>query len=269
MEPAQRIAELETALATAERQLIESYPMASLGRLLAGIVHEINTPIGSIVSNNEVSARSLEMVRAKLRESAETGTPPPPKVLDVLDTLVSLSAVDRMACDRILSVIRGLKTHSRLGESDVRAASLPELIVGALKLACSEYKRRVKVETDFAALPDVECYPSQLSQVLLNLIVNAAQAIEGEGVIRLSTRQAGGMAEIEIADTGRGMTPEQQAKVFQQGFTTKPPGLGTGLGLSISHDIVVNQHKGSIEFESEPGKGTVFRIRVPFTQPKP
>lgn len=269
MEPAQRIAELETALAEAQRQLVESYPMATLGRLLAGIVHEINTPIGSIVSNNEVSARSLEMVRTKLRESAETGKAPPAKILELLDTLVSLSAVDRMACDRILGVIRGLKTHSRQGESDLRSASLPELIAGALKLACSEYKRRVKVETDFAALPDVECYPNQLSQVFLNLIVNAAQAIEGEGVIRLSARQASGMAEITIADTGRGMTPEQQAKVFQKGFTTKPPGLGTGLGLSISHDIVVNQHNGRIEFESEPGKGTAFRIRIPFTQPKP
>lgn len=266
MEQANRIVELEAALAESQRQLVDSYPMVSLGRLVAGIVHEINTPIGSVVSNNEVSSRCLEMIRTKLQESAKAGQPVQPKVLEVVDTLISLASVDRLACERILSVIRGLKTHSRAGEGELRTASLAELVLGAMKLACCEYKRRVTVETTLADLPDLECYPNLLSQVFLNLIVNAAQAIEGEGVIRVTTRQTGDWAEIEIADSGRGMTPQQKEKVFQRGFTTKPPGLGTGLGLSISHDIIVNRHKGTIQFESELGKGTTFWIRVPLRQ---
>lgn len=266
MDPSARITELEAELDQAHAKLTESYQMASVGRLMAGVIHEINTPIGSIVSNNEVLTRSLEMVRTKLQESIASGSAPPPRVLEILNTLISLASVDKMACERILSVIRGLKTCARVEEGELRSVDVADLVQGALRLAQSQYKRRVAMETSFADLPEVECYPHLLSQVFLNLIVNGAQAIEGEGRIKVTTRRAGEMAEIEITDTGRGMSSEQKTKVFQRGFTTKAPGEGTGLGLSISHDIVVEKHKGSIEFESELGKGTTFRIRVPFSQ---
>ena len=241
-------------------RLVEEYKMASVGRLLAGIVHEINTPIGSIFSNNEVLRRSLEMLRKTLAD-------PQPATLDkargILETCSGLASVDKIACERIESVIRGLKTFSRVDTAEMRKVDLNQEIRNTLKLTEGEFRRRVTVETDFGELPQVECYPQKLNQVFLNLLVNAGQAIEGEGRITVRTRLEGGAVHISIADSGRGMTDEQKQKVFTQGFTTKPVGIGTGLGLAISRQIVEETHGGKIEFESEAGAGTTFHVRIP------
>ncbi len=117
--------------------------------------------------------------------------------------------------------------------------------------------------TTLGELPEVECHPHLLSQVFLNLLVNAGQAIEGEGKITVRTRLEGASVHVAIADTGRGMTAEQRQKVFSAGFTTNPLGVGTGLGLPISRQIIQEVHGGSIEFESQPGVGTTFHIRIP------
>ena len=122
------------------------------------------------------------------------------------------------------------------------------------------------METDFADLPEVECYPHMLNQVFLNLLINAGQAIEGEGKIGVRTRVEGDRVHVSISDTGRGMTPEEQAKAFHAGYTTKPVGVGTGFGLSISRQIVEEKHGGTLDFESEPGVGTTFHIRIPIAQ---
>lgn len=240
----------------------ELHQMASLGRLLAGIVHEINTPFGSLCSNNQVVSRSIEKLGRLLED-------PRPESIDQARQIVvscqSLLAVDRLACDRIVSLIRGLKTFARVDDGAPRCISLNDHLRDAIKLTAAEFRRRVTVETDFGDLPEMECYPQMLSQVFLNLLVNAGQAIQGEGKITVRTRLEGDQVHISIADTGKGMTPEQQARAFEAGYTTKPIGEGTGLGLSISRDIV-QQHGGSIRFESRPGEGTTFHLCLPLHQ---
>ncbi len=245
------------------QRLAEEHQMASIGRLLAGIVHEINTPIGSIFSNNEVFRRSADMMRNLLAEPQPENLA---KAARILDTCASLAAVDKIACERIASVIRGLKTFSRVDSIDeLRKADINESLRSTLKLTQAEYRRRVAVATDFGDVPEVECYPHLLNQVFLNLLVNAGHAIEAEGTVTVRTRAEGGAVHIWISDTGSGMTPDVQARVFETGFTTKPVGVGTGLGLALSRRIV-EKHGGTIEFESEPGVGTTFHVSVPLRQ---
>lgn len=241
----------------------ELHQFAAIGRLLAGIVHEINTPIGSIFSNTEVILRSLETIEPLLAEGSPESMD---KARRIVSTCRSLASVDRIACERIRAVIRGLKTISRVDGAEARKVDLNEHLRDTIKLTQAEFRRRVCVETDFGELPEVECHPQMLNQVFLNLLVNAGQAIEGEGKIAVRTRLEDGCAHVEIADTGRGMTPEQKAKAFEAGYTTKPVGEGTGMGLSISREIIEEKHGGTIDFESAPGRGTTFHIRIPVRQ---
>jgi two-component system NtrC family sensor kinase len=238
----------------------ELHQMASIGRLLASIVHEINTPIGSIFSNNEVIRRSLEMLDPLLADGHPESLE---KARRIVVTCQNLAAVDRIACERIRSVIRGLKSLSRVDGNEPRKVDLNEQMRDTLKLTRAEFGKRVTVETELGELPEVECFPQMLNQVFLNLLINAAQAIDGEGTIRVCSALEGEMVHISIADSGRGMTAEQKAKAFEAGYTTKAVGEGTGLGLSISKEIIEQKHGGSIYFESAPGEGTTFHIRIP------
>ena len=258
----------EEQLELAHRKLAEAHKMASLGRLSAGIVHEINTPIGSILSNNETIRKSLEGLRRLIGEAEASGQPPPPKASVLLNTLVSLTEIDKIACERIYAVIRSLKTFARVNESDLRKVDLHEILLNTLKLSGCVFRRRVQVVTDFGELPEVECYPGLMNQVFLNLVVNAAQAIEGEGQITVRTRLEGEQVHIAISDTGRGIPPEVRPKIFSAGFTTKPIGEGTGLGLSITREFVEDTHGGSIHFETESGVGTTFHVVIPVQQPR-
>jgi two-component system, NtrC family, sensor kinase len=246
----------------------ELHQMASIGRLLAGIVHEINTPLGSIFSNNEVLARSLDKMGPLLaggrpEDLAKAGA--------IADSMRQLVAIDQIACERIRSIIRGLKTVARVDSAEPRRIDLNQHLRDTLKLTQAEFRKRITVETGFGELPEVECFPQALGQVFLNLLVNAAQAIDGPGTITVRTalEDSGATVHISITDTGRGMTPQQQAKALQAGFTTKAVGEGTGLGLSIAKEIVEEKHGGSISFESTPGVGTTFHVRIPVRQTPP
>ncbi|HLH16309.1 MAG TPA: HAMP domain-containing sensor histidine kinase [Bryobacteraceae bacterium] len=241
----------------------ELHQMAAIGRLLASVVHEINTPLGAIFSNTEVIVRSLELMQPLLADGS-------PEALEkagrLAATCQNLAAVDRIACERIRSIIRGLKTLSRTDAGEPRRTDLNRLVLDTLKLTEAEFGRRISVETELGELPEVECYPQLLAQVLLNLLVNAGQAIEGEGVIRVTTGIEDGAVHIAVADSGRGMSPEEQARAFRAGFTTKPVGEGAGMGLAISREIVEETHGGAIGFESQPGKGATFHVRIPLRQ---
>lgn len=240
----------------------ELHQMASVGRLLAGVVHEINSPIGSVFSNNEVMSRSLEIMDKLLADGRPESIEQARKIVR---TCQGLAGIDRIACERLRSVIRGLKKLSRV-DGEPRTVDLNEHLRDTLKLTQAEFKKRIEVETDLAELPEVCCYPQMLNQVFLNLLVNAGQAIEGEGKIRVSTCLEGGAVHIAISDTGCGMTRQQRERAFEAGFTTKPEGEGSGLGLAIARQIVEEKHGGTIDFESKPGVGTTFHIRVPLEQ---
>lgn len=254
-------------LETANHKLAEAHRMASLGRLSAGIVHEIKTPIGSIFSNNDVILRSLEKIKGLLSAAQSESAPPPKKALDMIDVIASLAAVDKIACERISGIIRSLKTFARVNENELLEADINGMLLNTIKLASTVFRDRVHIETDLGELPKVQCYPGLLNQVFLNLVVNAGQAIEGsEGRVLVRTRQEGGEIHISVEDNGTGIPPEIQPKIFAAGFTTKAFGEGTGLGLSISREIVEDTHHGRIRFETEPGKGTTFHVRIPVEQ---
>ena len=238
----------------------ELHQMAAVGRLLASVLHEINTPIGSIFSNTEVILKSLEMLEPLLKEGSAESLDKARRIVEICQ---SVAAVDRIACERIRSVIRGLKSFSRTDTNEPQRIDVNRLLLDTLKLTQPEFGKRIAVETEFHELPDVEGYPQMLGQVFLNLLVNAAQAIEGEGRIRVTTRMEDRAIRVSIADTGRGMTTEEQARVFQVGFTTKPVGEGTGMGLAISREIIEERHGGTIAMESEFGRGSVFHVRIP------
>jgi signal transduction histidine kinase len=245
-------------------QLAEEHKMASLGRLLAGIVHEINTPVGSILSNNQVVLRSLEMLKNDLDQlSGERAS----HALALVATCQSLAQVDKIACERIGAVVRGLKSFARADSGELQRVDLAEQIAGTLKLLQGEYGRRVTFENQAPPdLPRLECYPGKLNQALLNIIANGAQAIEGNGKVTIAACARPGSIEILIRDTGKGIPQSVREKIFQSGYTSKPAGHGTGLGLTISRQIVVDLHQGTLDFQSEPGVGTTFIIQLPLTQ---
>jgi len=261
-----QVAELRSELEGCKTQLLDAHQMSAVGQLMASIVHEINTPIGSILSNNQVGARSLEMLHGLLEKAQAEDTSPPPKSTKILSTLLTLAEVDKIACERIIAVVRGLKTFVGGHGAEYVKSNINEILDNALKLAHCEYRRRVEVETEFGELPEVECEPHQIGQVFLNLLVNAGHAIEGEGKVVVKSEVDGEDIHVSIADNGSGISPEHQKKIFSTGFTTKAVGIGTGLGLAISRDIIEDRHGGSIGFESEFGKGTTFHIRIPVSR---
>jgi signal transduction histidine kinase len=261
---ANQIEALKLELAETHQKLSEGYRLIAIGRLVAGVVHEINNPIGSIVSNNEVSLRALDTLKQRLEEARAAGEPPPQKALEMVSTLASLAGVDRIACERISAVVRSLKTFARADDSAVRTVSLNDLLRDTAKLVDCQYRRRITLDMSLGDLPDIECQPQLLSQAFLNIMVNAAQAIEAEGRIGVISRTVPpDEVEVSISDTGKGIDPAHHARIFHAGFTTKPMGVGTGLGLALCRKIVERSHGGRIWFESEVGRGTTFFVRLP------
>jgi signal transduction histidine kinase len=234
--------------------------MATLGRLSVGIAHEINSPIGSVLSNNAVLRRCLDDLKNLL------AAPDPDslgKASRIVETCRSLVDVDRIACERIRGLIRDMKSFARLDNEEPTLFDLNKELKDTARLATCEFGCRIQSELDLGELPQLTGYPQMINQVFLNLLVNSAQAIRGEGRITVRTRSDGDSIHISIADNGTGMTEDQKSHLFQPGFTTKPHGEGTGLGLSISREIVQDRHGGSIYFESELGVGTTAHIRLP------
>jgi two-component system NtrC family sensor kinase len=186
------------------------------------------------------------------------------KLRAVLQRAAGLVEVSREACRRIDEIVRSLRSFARLDEAERKPANLHEGIDSTLPLVTHLLKNRVVVEREYGTLPPVDCHPSQINQVFLNILVNAAQAIEGQGIIRIKTRHdpLQGTAVVEIADSGCGIPPERIGRIFDPGFTTKGVGVGTGLGLAISYRIV-KQHRGRIDVDSVVGQGTTFRIILP------
>jgi two-component system NtrC family sensor kinase len=237
--------------------------MAALGDLVAGVAHEINTPLGAVASNTDLVVRAVGKAKEALADPAQVD-----KVRNFLDRATSMTDISLNACKRINEIVRSLRNFARLDEAERKPADLHEGLDSTLTLVTHLLKNRITVHREYGQLPQVHCYANQLNQVFLNILVNAAQAIDGPGEITIRTRLVpggagdSGSAIVEITDTGQGIPPENLKKIFDPGFTTKGVGVGTGLGLAICYRIVAN-HQGRIEVESEVGKGTTFRIVLP------
>lgn len=265
---------LNAKLEQAKRQLLQSEKMAAIGQLAAGVAHEINNPVGYIYSNLQsldgylsdlfrltdavATARSVEDLQL-IKKNID---------YDYLrEDLHDLLAESREGIERVKSIISAMKDFSHIEEEEFKPADLHRGIETTLNVVNNELKYKAEVVRDFGDLPDVECIISQINQVIMNLLVNAAHAIEDFGKITVRTRQSGQQVTIEVEDTGKGIAKEHQDRIFEPFFTTKPIGKGTGLGLSLSFNIV-QKHNGCIEVSSTPGEGTCFRIILPVNQPE-
>ncbi|WP_300320155.1 PAS domain S-box protein [Accumulibacter sp.] len=277
------VTELKDKLEQAHLQLLQSEKLAAVGQLAAGVAHELNNPIGFVYSNlgtlaeyvDDLLAIDAAFGRVEALQSATGGTFDEVRGLkagchygDLIEDLPKLIRESKEGLERVRKIVLDLRDFSRVGESDWQWADLEKGLDSTVNIVWNELKYKADVERVYAGLPQINCLASQLNQVFMNLLVNAAQAIETHGriVIRTGTESdaAGAVSAVwvEIEDGGRGMSPEVQRRMFEPFFTTKPVGQGTGLGLSISFAII-ERHHGRIEVRSAPGCGTCFRISLP------
>jgi two-component system NtrC family sensor kinase len=251
------------ALRDSQARLVQQEKMAALGGLVAGIAHELNTPIGTINSSADTLARSLETVRRTL---AAPDTPAPirddKRLRQILDLLEDIARINKLACERIVAIVSSLRNFARLDEAAFQSADLRQGLDSTLTLVRHELKNRISVAKEYEDIPPIRCHPNQVNQVFMNLLVNAAQAIREKGEIRLRTFVEDGMVAVSVQDNGVGIPEKNLANIFDPGFTTKGVGIGTGLGLSICFKIA-QDHGGRIEVESEVGKGSTFTLRLP------
>lgn len=253
-------------LRTSQAKLVQQEKMAALGKLVAGVAHEMNTPIGTINSNADTLARSLTVVRGIVSdESAPEEVRENNRLQKVLGLLEDIARINKLACERIVSIVGSLRNFARLDEADLQIADLHQGLESTLTLVYHEIKNRVEVIREYGEIPKVRCHPNQINQVFMNLLVNASQAIREQGEIRIHTWRDDDKVKVQIADNGVGIPPEHLSKIFDPGFTTKGVGVGTGLGLSICFKIL-QDHGGGIDVESEVGEGSTFTIWLPIRE---
>lgn len=226
-------------------QLINSEKMASLGQLVAGVAHEINTPVASIKSNNGILAKLIPQI-----QDAE-----------IADLMQEINQIDREAVQRISNIVVSLKKFVRLDEAELQEADINKELDLTLDLIRHETKNRIEIVKNYGELPLIKCYPNMLNQVFTNILVNACQAIDGSGKITITTSYEAETLTVSIKDTGKGIPEEKISKIFTAGYTTKGVGVGTGLGLAISTKII-EKHNGKIIVNSEVGKGSEFIITI-------
>ena len=260
-------------LQATQMQLIQREKMASVGQLVAGVAHELNNPIGFVYSNVTTLEDFVRRLRGMLEvyrgvalpeaEQARVQAEWDARKIDyALKYLDSMILGIKEGAERARKIVRDLRVFARSQDDVWQSVDLHEELESSLTLINHLLKDRVTVERKFGELPPVECIRSQIDQVFLNLLANAAQAIPGPGAITLKTRREDGVAVVSIADSGPGIPPEISGRIFDPFFTTKPVGEGTGLGLSISYEIV-KKHGGDIVAESPSRGGAVFTVRIP------
>ena len=227
-------------------QLINSEKMASLGQLVAGVAHEINTPVASIKSNNTIVSKLVDSI-----EDTE-----------LRDILKDINDIDREAVSRISNIVTSLKKYVRLDEAELQETDINNELDLTLELLRHETKNRINVIKNYSELPMIKCYPNLLNQAFTNILINACQAIEGNGTITITTECNEKDLIVKIKDTGKGIPKNLQDKIFTAGYTTKGIGVGTGLGLAICKKII-EKHNGGIIVNSAIGTGCEFIITIP------
>ena len=226
-------------------QLINSEKMASLGQLVAGVAHEINTPVASIKSNNTILSKFIPQIKDP----------------EISDMLKEINEIDHEAIQRISNIVTSLKKFVRLDEAELQEADINKEIDLTLDLIRHETKNRIEIIKHYGDLPLIKCYPNMLNQVFTNILINACQAIPDKGKIEITTEYNDKKLTVKIKDNGKGIPEDQLNKIFTAGFTTKGAGVGTGLGLAICSKII-ERHNGEILVNSEIGKGSEFIITI-------
>ena len=270
-------------LKTNQVHLVQSEKMASLGQMAAGVAHEINNPVGFVTSNLGTLAEYTGVFK-RLIEDYETLTDqvtPDQNTAEVLHRIAEMRQEEDLdfiredidallteslnGMNRVKEIVQGLKSFAHIDEAEMQIADINKGIEATLRVVWNELKYKCKVNTKLKPLPKIRCYPGQLNQVFMNLLVNAAHAMEDQGEITIETEATESKIIIRISDNGVGIPEEHLSKLFNPFFTTKPVGEGTGLGLSISYGII-RKHGGSIEVASKVGRGTTFTIYLPIAE---
>jgi two-component system NtrC family sensor kinase len=278
------LTELNARLSMAQEQLMQSEKLASIGQLAAGVAHEINNPIGYVFSNFETLGtyigRMLTMFEHYQQAEASIGNADVLASVRALRATVDLDfliedipvlmAESREGISRVRKIVQDLKDFSRVdANQEWQWANLHAGIDSTLNIVSNEVKYKADVIKEYGDIPDIECQPSHINQVIMNIVINGAHAISGErGRITIRTGCDDTDVWIEIADTGTGIPKEIQSRIFDPFFTTKPIGSGTGLGLSLSYGII-QKHGGQIDVQSAPGSGSTFRITLPIRRVVP
>jgi len=261
-----KVEERTLELRQKQSQLVQSEKMAALGGLVAGVAHEINTPLGALKSNNDLFFRSLTKIKGVIDDpGTDEQTRNNAQLNKLLDAMSSVSNVSKNALERIVKIVGSLRKFARLDQAEQDKVDIHEGLESTLTIAHHELKNRVVVHKDYGDIPQTYCFPNQINQVFINILVNAAQAIEGTGDIFIKTFTRDKNIVVEFRDTGKGIAKENLEKIFDPGFTTKGAGVGTGLGLSIVYQIL-KDHNGNIEADSEVGKGTTMRVVLPIVE---
>lgn len=260
MRERRRAAALKRELDALSTGLLASTRLASLGNLVAGLVHEINTPIGALSSNHDVIKRALGKLQSILadeqveaHELAELR-----KIVRALDGVID---VNTMAVERVDKLVTSLRQFGRPDRSEIAWADLHEGLDSTLAIIQHQLNG-IEVICDYGELPRVLCRPQQINQVFMNLLVNACQASTAGGRLTIRTEHNNHDVRVTIADTGSGIAPEHRNRIFDPGFTTKGSRVGMGMGLLITRQIV-EQHEGTIELESAVGVGTKMIVTLP------
>lgn len=263
-----------------QAQLIQSDKMAGLGQLAAGVAHEINNPIGFVKGNLTTLCEYCTTMSTLLQHYRTLATNVLPednpmlhtiRVLEdredityILEDLKTLLTESVDGLKRVTDIVQNLKSFARADEAELQLADVNEGIESTLKIIWNELKYKCEVQKDLQPLPQLYCHPGQLNQVFMNVLSNAAHAIESQGTISIRTQALDDSITVRITDTGSGIPAESLAEIFNPFFTTKPVGSGTGLGLSISYGII-EEHGGTITVESTVGEGSSFTITLPRT----
>jgi|GEM_PF-5454712 len=253
--------------------LIQHAKMASLGELVAGIAHELNSPLGFVNANLGNLKKFYDKISALLERYDQADIPSAAradiekwKQLNRYDYIRKRMSdmIDRslVGAGRMNKIIQDIKAFSRSGSDQFAPANINAGLETTLGIMLHEGKDRITINKELGPIPRVVCDIEKLNQVFLNLLINACHAIDGNGIISVKTGLHNGNVKIEISDTGRGIDKAVMKNIFKPFYTTKPIGIGTGLGLSISHGII-EQHQGSISVKSDPGKGTTFTVIIP------
>ena len=282
----ERTRELEetmNALKRTQTQLVHQEKMASIGQLAAGVAHEINNPVAFVSTNLRTLKEYMEEIfrliakygeaeqamenedHARMRSlCAEIRTLKQKMDLEfILEDSGQVIEESLEGTERVRRIVTDLKHFSHKGEKEMQYADLNAELESTLNMVWNELKYKAAITKEYGDLPHILCFPTELNQVFMNLLINAAQAIPNRGEITIRTFQENGHIRIQIRDTGAGISKENLPRLFDPFFTTKEPGKGTGLGLSIAHSIVVEKHHGTLAVQSEMGKGTTFTITLP------
>ena len=258
---AEELQEQVRNLLEARADALQTEKMASIGRLAAGVAHEIHTPLSTIVANQDLLQRRLKRLEELLAAPATEGFDE--RLRAEMPVLRELLDLHGLAAARIQKIVRSLRLFAHLDRAEQELVDPHEGIDASLALLAHEMKGRIEVVRDYGPIPHILCRPDAMNQVYMNLLQNAVQAIEGKGTIRVATRSDGpDHVRIEFHDTGCGIAPEDQSRIFDPGFTTKPRGIGTGLGLAISYRTV-DEHGGRFLVTSRVGQGTCVALRLP------